>query len=151
MCIRDRVYRGTPGATLDTILTPAGAAATPGMAQLCLFGQNGELHRIATPLIGGYLAGDPSTTEPWATLLRQNTPGATRLPAPLFVAQGAADVLVRPELTWQFADHECSLGTHVTRLSIPQIGHGEVALRALPTLLPWLRSAETGTVAAANC
>lgn len=145
------VYRDVPGVALDTILTPAGAAATPGMAQLCLFGQNGELHRIATPLIGHYLAGDPATTEPWATLLRQNTPGATRLPVPLFVAQGEADALVKPELTWQFADHECAMGTRVTRLPIPQAGHGEVALRALPTLLPWLAQVESATLPASGC
>jgi acetyl esterase/lipase len=145
------VYRDVPGVSLDGILTPAGTAATPGMAQLCLLGQNGELHRIATPLIGHYLARDPATTEPWATLLRQNTPGATRLPVPLFVAQGEADALVKPELTWRFADHECGLGTRVTRLALPQTGHGEVALRALPTLLPWFAVVESGIPPAANC
>jgi hypothetical protein len=121
------------------------------MAQLCLFGQNGELHRIATPLIGHYLAGDPATTEPWATLLRQNTPGAIRLPVPLFVAQGDTDALVKPALTWEFADRECGLGTRVTRLAIPATGHGEVALRALPTVLPWFATVESGALPAANC
>lgn len=145
------VYRDVPGVSLDAILTPAGAAATPGMAQLCLFGQNGELHRIATPLIGHYLARDPATTEPWATLLRQNNPGAARLPVPLFVAQGETDALVKPELTWQFADHECGIGTRVTRLALPQTGHGEVALRALPTLLPWFAAVDSGAPPAANC
>jgi acetyl esterase/lipase len=145
------VYHDVPGVALDTILTPAGALATPGMAQLCLFGQNGELHRIATPLIGHYLAADPATTQPWATLLRQNTPGAIRLPVPLFVAQGATDALVKPELTWQFADRECGLGTRVTRLSIPATGHGEVALRALPTVLPWFAAIASGSPPATNC
>jgi len=145
------VYRDVPGVSLAGILTPAGAAATPAMAKLCLFGQNGELHRIATPLIGRYLARDPATTEPWATLLRQNTPGATRLPVPLFVAQGESDALVNPELTWQFADHECAIGTRVTRLALPQTGHGEVGLRALPTLLPWFAALESGKSPAANC
>jgi alpha-beta hydrolase superfamily lysophospholipase len=145
------VYRDVPGVSLGGILTPAGAAATPAMAKLCLFGQNGELHRIATPLIGHYLASDPATTEPWATLLRQNTPGATRVPVPLFVAQGETDALVKPELTWQFADHECGAGTRVTRLALPQTGHGEVALRALPTLLPWFAALESGISPVANC
>jgi Secretory lipase len=145
------VYRDVPGVALDTILTPAGAAATPAMAQLCLFGQNGELHQIATPLIGHYLARDPATTEPWARLLRQNTPGAMRLPVPLFIAQGDTDVLVKPPLTWQFADRECGLGTHVTRLAIPQTGHGEVAVRALPTLLPWFAAVESDAGPAADC
>jgi len=33
----------------------------------------------------------------------------------------------------------------VTYLSIPDTGHGLVALRALPTLMPWFRDALGGT------
>ncbi|SDY61662.1 Secretory lipase [Herbiconiux ginsengi] len=131
----------TPGATLESILTPEGAAVTDEMAALCLFGQNRELHDIATPLIGKYLAGDPGTTEPWATLLAQNTPGGVRLPVPLFVAQGDADQLVRPEITAQFVAGERALGTEVTFETIADTGHGLVALRAVPKLVDWLKTA----------
>jgi pimeloyl-ACP methyl ester carboxylesterase len=128
----------TPGASLEKILTPAGAAATPTMAGLCLLGQNAALHAIARPLVGGYLAVDPATVEPWATLLTENSPGATRLTVPLFVAQGETDTLVRPTLTSDFAEREKTLGTAVTYVSIPDTGHGLVALRALPRLMDWL-------------
>jgi pimeloyl-ACP methyl ester carboxylesterase len=127
-----------PDATLASILTTAGVAATPSMAALCLFGQNSELHTIATPLIGHYLSADPSTTAPWSALLQQNTPGATPLTVPLFVAQGNTDALVRPEITAQFVAHERSIGTNVTSDTIADTGHGLVALRALPELLRWL-------------
>lgn len=127
-----------PGTNLNTILTPAGVAATPQMNALCLFGQNRELHAIARPLIGGYLAGDPTATQPWATLLAQNTPGAVALPVPLFIAQGTDDTLVRPQITQQFAEQEQRLGTAVTYVAIPNTGHGLVALRALPHLRTWL-------------
>ena len=137
-----RVYASTPGATLDTILTPDGAAMTTRMAGLCLFGQHEELHAIATPLVGGYLRGDPSTIEPWATLLEQNTPGAVGLTVPLFVAQGERDTLIHPDITTQFVEHERSLGTDVTYVSIPDTGHGLVALLAMPKLMEWLRHLE---------
>jgi pimeloyl-ACP methyl ester carboxylesterase len=130
----------TPGATLDTILTPAGAAVTNRMSRLCLFGQNQRLHQLATPLIGDYLANDPGTTEPWAGLLAQNTPGGTRLSVPLFVAQGDVDHLVRPDITAQFVDRERGLGTEVTYETIDDTGHGLVALRAMPKLLDWLKT-----------
>jgi len=130
-------YRSRPGVTLDAILTPAGTAATPGMAQLCLIGQNDQLHAIADPLIGHYVRSDPATTEPWASLLRENTPGSVRLPVPLFVAQGEADTLVRPETTAAFVARECALGTAVTSLTIPGADHGFVADDALSTLIPW--------------
>lgn len=141
------VYR----APLDTILTPEGAAATPPMAALCLIGQNAQLHDIATPLIGHYLTGDPAVAQPWAGLLAANTPGATRLDVPLFVAQGTADALVRPAVTASFVAEECRLGTHVTSLTMPGVDHGFAADDALPTLVPWLAAVEKGTPPASNC
>jgi pimeloyl-ACP methyl ester carboxylesterase len=127
-----------PDARLTTILTPAGAAATREMAALCLFGQQSELHDLARPLVGHYLAGDPRTTLPWSSLLTQNTPGAVKLTAPLFIAQGQTDTLVHPASTARFAAHERSLGTAVTYDFIPKTGHGLVALRAIPALMKWL-------------
>ncbi|WP_243695269.1 alpha/beta fold hydrolase [Agromyces protaetiae] len=132
------VYADTPGADLDTILTPAAIAALPKMNDLCLFGQNTELHEIATPLIDGFLTGDPGEVEPWASLLAENTPGTARYDIPLFVAQGETDTLVRPDLTEAFVARQRALGTDVTSELIPKTGHGLVALRALKTMLPWL-------------
>jgi alpha-beta hydrolase superfamily lysophospholipase len=122
---------------LDSILTPAGVEATPAMARLCLLGQNTQLHDIATPLIGAYVRADPATTEPWASLLRENTPGAVRMPVPLFVAQGLADTLVRPETTAAFVAREQALGTAVTSVTLPGVDHGFIGDDALPQLLPW--------------
>jgi len=133
------VYGGTPGVALDTILAPAAVDVVPQMAELCLFGQNAALHELGEPFVDGrFLIADPATTEPWASLLQENTPGGSRLDAPLFVAQGATDTLVRPELTAKFVAEQQGLGTDVTSLVIPDTGHGLVALRALPDLLAWL-------------
>jgi acetyl esterase/lipase len=145
------VYRDPPGATLDTILTPAGAAVTPAMAPLCLFGQNRQLHELAQPLIGKYLAADPSTRAPWAALLQQNTPGAAKLTVPLFVAQGGSDTLVRPETTARFVARECGLGTHVTTLTVPSADHGLIAPAALPTVIRWFAGVVDGSPGASSC
>ncbi|MEF2975894.1 alpha/beta fold hydrolase [Subtercola sp. YIM 133946] len=135
----------TPGATLLSILTPAGAAATPAMNDLCLLAQNSRLHEIATPLIGQYLAADPTTVEPWASLLAANTPGATAMPVPLYVAQGDTDTLVRPGDTADFARDQCALGAQVTYVSVAATGHGLVAFRAMDTVLPWFAHLDRGT------
>ena len=145
------VYRDTPGATLDTILTPAGAAATPAMASLCLFGQNRQLHELAQPLIGTFVAADPRTRQPWAALLQQNTPGAAKLTVPLFVAQGGADTLVRPETSARLVARECGLGTHVTTLTVPAADHGLIASAALPTVLKWFDGVTGGTPGSPSC
>ncbi|MCU1513446.1 MAG: secretory lipase [Microbacteriaceae bacterium] len=138
-------------ARLDTILTPAAAAATPTMAKLCLFGQQAQLHTIARPLIGDFLASDPTKTEPWASLLAENTPGSTRLEMPLFVAQGDIDTLVRPASTAQFVDGECSIGSQVTFLRFAKTGHGLIALRAVRQLMTFFDDALAGRPQQTTC
>lgn len=78
-----------PVAQLQAILTPAGVSATPQMAALCLLSQNNEIHAIADPLVGGYVTSDPGTTEPWKTLLTENSAGGESIGIPIFVGQGS--------------------------------------------------------------
>ncbi len=123
---------------LDTILTQGGIDSTPAMADLCLFGQNAKLHEIATPLIGNYFKSSPQTTEPWAAILRENTPGQLKINTPLFVAQGEIDTPVHPNITQSFVDKQKALGADVTYLPIPKTGHGMVALKAMPDVIKWM-------------
>lgn len=133
------VYASTPGVDLASILVPEAIPLIPQMAELCLLGQNAQLHEIGAPFTDGrFLIADPSTTEPWASLLEENTPGGSRFDVPLYVAQGATDELVRPELTAKFVAAQQALGTDVTSQVVPDTGHGLVALRALPDILMWV-------------
>ena len=133
-----------PGLALDSILTAEAAAAAPQMEQLCLLGQNSELHDIAKPLVGSYLASDPSTTEPWASLLAENTPGAAPLGVPLFIAQGEKDGLVRPAATQAFAQRLCTQGEQVAFRGYPTATHGTVVIHAMSDVRAWLKAARSG-------
>ncbi|MET4582861.1 alpha-beta hydrolase superfamily lysophospholipase [Conyzicola nivalis] len=139
------------GATLESLLTPAGVAATPKMASLCLIGQNSAIHDIAGPLVGNYFSGDPATVDPWATLLAENSPGAVPLAVPLFVAQGDTDTLIDPATTRSFADHECAIGSEVTYLPIADTGHGLVALRAVDRVIAWFDDVRAGRPVDSHC
>ena len=141
----------TPGLTLDAVLTPDGAAATPQISDLCLIGQKADIEKLALPLVDKYLKADPSTTPPWSTILAENTPGATPLGVPLFVAQGEADTLVLPAATQQFVAHECAAGDHVILKSYPGATHGTLAITAIPDVLPFLQAARAGTTPASTC
>ena len=146
------VYAATiPGLSLDSILTPEGVAATPGMAQLCLFGQHTTIHADALALVGHYTRNDPATTEPWADLLTQNTPGASPLGVPLFVAQGATDTLVLPNATQQFVAQECAKGEHVTFQLYPDTGHGLIALKAVPAVTSFFTDVINAAPPASSC
>ena len=131
-----------PDAPLDGILTPTALELVPRMNELCLLSHLSELHRIGDPLVGDFTTEDPSTAEPWASLLEQNSAGAVAFDAPLFLAQGRDDELVVPGDTEQFARHQAALGISVTFHEIPFADHGTVAYLALPAMLRWLDRVE---------
>ena len=133
-----------PEASLDVILTPTAQQIVPRMNQLCLLTNIPELHEIGQPLVGDFTTSDPTTTEPWASLLEANSAGATAFDAPLFLAQGLEDELVVPSDTTEFAQHEADLGMDVTYHEIPFASHGTVAYLALPAMLRWLDGVSAG-------
>jgi alpha-beta hydrolase superfamily lysophospholipase len=146
-----RVYAPDKPGALSQILTPAGVAATPEMASLCLFGQNKQLHTIARPLIGGYVAHNPSTVEPWRAWLTENTPGATRINEPVLVAQGESDTLVRPQTTTAFVAGLCAAHEAVRYREYPGISHALVAVRAVPLVRQFFAAALAGHPMPSTC
>ena len=140
-----------PGLKLDSILTPAGAAATPGMAELCLFGQNPALHKRAKPLIGNYLRANPATVEPWATMLRENSAGGAPIGAPVLIAQGLKDALVKPSATTDLAEKLCVSGDRVDYRQYPNADHGTIAIGASPEVRAWFSAALAGGALATTC
>lgn len=149
-------YAGTgpgqvPGLSLQSVLTDDGAAVTPKMASLCLFGQLLQLHGIARPLVGRYLRSDPGTTQPWATLLAENTPGSSPLGIPLYVAQGDKDALVVPSATEQYVSRLCAAGEHVTLRLYAGATHGTIAFRAMSDVSAFLTASPAGRPPASTC
>lgn len=126
------------GADLASILSPEAVQKLPEMNALCLLDSVGELHTMGGPLVGNFTTADASTTEPWATLLTENSAGSVAFDAPLFLAQGLDDKLILPADTKAFAEHEDTLGIRVTYEQIPGATHGTVAYLALPGLAQWL-------------
>lgn len=133
-----------PDLELTSVLTEEGAAAVPEMMPLCLLGQNEQLHKIATPLIGRFVEVDPTTVEPWATFLEENTPGAERIPVPVLVAQGRKDELVKPETTDSLVRHLCDAGDEVQYKTYSDADHGTIAYRTVPLLIPWMKARVAG-------
>lgn len=131
------VYRDR-GADLETILTPEARGILGQMNELCLLSNLDELHRIAEPVVGEFFLADPTATEPWATLLRENSAGVSSFEAPLFVAQGRKDQLVLPDDTERFAEQLLQLGNDVTYHPVSIADHGTIAYLALPALNEWL-------------
>ncbi len=126
------------GATLDSILTPDAQTILPEMNKLCLLPDIAELHAIADPVVGKFVTANPTTVEPWATLLEENSAGGTAFTAPLFIAQGLSDTLVVPSATETFVAHEAAQGMDVTFNKVTGADHGTIAYLTLPALMAWL-------------
>jgi pimeloyl-ACP methyl ester carboxylesterase len=145
-------YSSRVGASAITaILTPAGLAATPSMNTHCLLTQTSALHDIARPLIGKYVVSDPSTTEPWQTLLHENSAGGDPIHVPVYIGQGLADQLVAPSATVAYATLLCSQGADVSFHEFPGVSHGLAAYVSIPTLMPWLNEVNKGARPASSC
>lgn len=125
-------------AAIQAILTPDGAAATPRMAQLCLLTQTAQIHAIAGPLVGKYVTSDPATTEPWKSMLEENSAGGQPITVPVFVRQGLADTLVIPTATAKYVELLCSQGATVDYETLPDITHALAADASIPALMTWL-------------
>jgi pimeloyl-ACP methyl ester carboxylesterase len=133
-----------PGSHIDDILTSQGAAATPEMSSLCLLTQTEQVHAIATPLIGKYVTSDPATTEPWTTLLAENSAGGSPIGVPIFIGQGLDDKLVVPAATQKFVAGLCTSGENVSFHEYPGITHALAAYASLPALAVWLVQVSAG-------
>jgi hypothetical protein len=140
-----------PGLALSGILTDAGAAVTPAMSRLCLFGDNLKLHALAKPLLGAYLRSDPRTTAPWSTFLAGNTPGAPPPALPVFVAQGGADTLVVPSATEGYVAAACRGGGRITFRLYPSDTHGTIADTAVRDVVPFLAGGLAGSPPPPTC
>ncbi len=140
-----------PRVRLDDVLTDQGVAVVPEIAPRCLLRDINALHDIAQPAVGDFFAVDPATTEPWASILAENTPGHAPIDIPILVTQGDADELVLPAATADLVGRLCAAGEHVSYRTYGGIDHGLIGERTVPFLLTWLAGVGGGQPPAATC
>lgn len=111
-----------PGADLDDVVRPEHRERFERMATTC----------ISTPLafltLGGlltpaqYLSRDLLATEPWRTIIADNTPREP-LGVPLLVTHGTDDPLIPLALSEAEAARRCAAGEDVQLTRLPGVGH----------------------------
>ena len=72
---------------------------------------------------------DLGTKQPWADLMRKNSPSPAAIPVPAFIATGTADTIVAPAVVEDFARRACRLGKAVNFVSISGGQHTTVTGR----------------------
>jgi pimeloyl-ACP methyl ester carboxylesterase len=103
------------------------------------------------PLQRSFLIGNPSRVAPWRDIMARNTPGQAAAGAPVFLAQGTADMLVLPAVTQSFARALCQRGEKVTLHAMPGVPHNPAGKEAAPAAAAWIAGRFAGTTVADDC
>lgn len=126
--------------SLDGVIRPTIGLVVAHVAQICNITRH-DLSRLAfgaQPFEReGFLATDITRTAPWSRLIRENTPGALPRGVPVFLVQGSADPVVRPQVTAQYMRLLCRSGTPVRFVSVPG-DHAASAKQGAAAAVAWI-------------
>jgi alpha-beta hydrolase superfamily lysophospholipase len=145
-----RIYH----APSDAVLDPSAIPVVNQLAGECIESLFDVFERKLTqrPLAHAFLVSDDFISrEPWASLLKQNTPGALPAKLPVFLAQGTTDQLVLPAVTRDYARRLCANGSAVLFDPVANTGHGFVAFKASDAAVAWIADRFAGARAPSNC
>lgn len=141
-------WNQTYGVPLDSVLTPAGIQDIPFLFQDCVIGAV-STYGLQAPQT--YYFADPTTTSPWADMMNLNIPRAVLYPAPVFVGQGAADLVIAPQAAQAFVKRLCDAGNRVQFRSYPGADHLGVIKESTNDVLAWLGARRKHQEAPSNC
>lgn len=142
------------GASLQGIIDPGARPVVDQLAGECLESIADFLVRrhVAAPLKQRFLrVADITAVQPWSDILGANVPGPLPPSIPVFVAQGEADTLVRPEVTSTYVEGLCKAGSLVRSLMLPGVAHGWTAFASQAVAVGWIQHRFAGDAAPSDC
>jgi acetyl esterase/lipase len=98
-----------------------------------------------------FLTANPTKIEPWQSIMTRNSPGAAPPGAPVFLAQGTADDIVRPSITKRFADRLCKGGAEVVLVALEGASHAFAAQDSARTAVAWMADRFAGKAPPSDC
>lgn len=138
---------------LSSILVPGTKPAFERVARDCLrdLQEMLKLEQATNALRTNFLKYNPTKVEPWASIMKRNSPGQSPPGAPLFIAQGTADTTVRPNVTKQFANHVCVNGGRVHMIWLEGVDHMYAGFKSAYSATEWMAARFAGKPAPSNC
>jgi acetyl esterase/lipase len=145
-----RIYR----APMEAVVAPQAVPVIDRLASLCIERWFDMLIRRG-PTLGlekSFLkVANLADTEPWRRLLAENSPGPLSPDIPVFIAQGAADGLVRPSVTTAYVNTLCQNGSKVRFDMLPGVGHAFIARDVAGQAVAWIASRFKGDRPPSDC
>jgi pimeloyl-ACP methyl ester carboxylesterase len=145
-----RVY----DAAIAQVVEPSALPVVDHLAEECIESIFDWLirQRIERPLELSFLSmKNLATVEPWRSLAMRNTPGPLPSNVPVFLAQGAADELVRPTVTENYMTNMCRAGSKVRMMLLPGVGHLSVGRDSADAAVQWMADRFAGVSPPSDC
>jgi pimeloyl-ACP methyl ester carboxylesterase len=142
------------GAPMSRLVDRRAMPTIDRLAQECIEGPYDLIVRriTARPLEQHFLkVKNPAAVEPWRSLLAANTPDALPPAVPLFIAQGADDLIVHPQVTRAYTGLLCKAGNKVALLTLPKVGHGSAASASARQAVAWMSARFAGEAPPDDC
>jgi len=83
--------------------------------------------------------------------MTKNTPDTLPPHIPVFLAQGGADQLVRPQVTRDYMKRLCAAGSKVQWVFMPNVNHGFAARNCASAAVQWMADRFVGTSLPSDC
>jgi pimeloyl-ACP methyl ester carboxylesterase len=141
-------------APMDRVVHAAAIAVVNLLAGECIESIYDLLVRskTAAPLERVFLSvQNPLELEPWRALAATNTPGALPSSIPVFISQGEADGLVRPDVTKDYVRQLCQAGSKVRLLLLPNVNHGFIGRDSANAAVDWMADRFAGGAPPNDC
>lgn len=145
----NRVY----DASLQPLLSSESEETVDAIAADCIEGplEVAREGKLGKSLSDGFLKEDITKIEPWKSLLAENTPGKRPAGGPVYIAQGSADDVVRPEITIGYVEKLCARGVSVEFDWHEDVGHIPMGFDAAPAVAEWIAARFRGDAPPNNC
>jgi acetyl esterase/lipase len=142
------------GAPMERVVEAVAIPVVNRLADECIESIYDFLLRQKTsrPLAQTFLSvPNPVELEPWRSLAADNTPGVLPSGIPVFLAQGADDHLVRPDVTQDYMRKLCRAGSRVRMILLPNVNHGYIGRDSAAAAVDWMAARFAGAAAPDDC
>lgn len=134
---------------LRKLLTPQALVHLPDLQQGCM------THALTTGYWASAIARDQFLPDADDTALARaaaaNEPGSLRMPAPVAILQGTADVTVLPPATDSLAGQLCAKGAQLAYRPVPGADHNGSMVAGEAAAQAWIAARFAGEPAASDC
>ena len=144
-----RIYRLPTG----DVIAPAARQSYERVASDCIRSIGEYLTAVTDerPLERAFLAQNPVRLAQWSSIIKRNSASNGPIGAPMFIAQGTADDVVRPPITRQYVEQRCRAGESVTLVSMTGVSHMYAASASTVPTLDWMADRFAGKAVRNDC